>query len=71
MIACDVVITHLLDRLGYLKDGKCTVMVVDTFHLFPETMDFLREMEGHYGFRAEVFCTEGVPVGNKGAYDAK
>ena len=45
MIAGDVVITHLLSRLGYLKDGKCKVMVVDTFHLFPETMEFLKEME--------------------------
>merc|ERR1712176_709270 len=31
LIAGDVVITHLLSRLGYLKDGKCTVMCVDTF----------------------------------------
>jgi len=71
MIAGDVVITHLLDRLGYLKDGKCKIMVVDTFHLFPETMDFLKSIEEHYGFEAEVFCAEGVPVGDKAAYDAK
>jgi len=71
MIAGDVVITHLLDRLGYLKDGKCKVMVVDTFHLFPETMEFLREIEDHYGFEAEVFCAEGVPVGDKQAYDKR
>lgn len=71
MIAGDVVITHLLGRLGYLKDGKCKVMVVDTFHLFPETMDFLREIESHYGFEAEVFCAEGVDVGDKDGYDAK
>ena len=71
MIAGDVVITHLLDRLGYLKDGKCKIMVVDTFHLFPETMDFLKSIEEHYGFKAEVFCAEGVPVGDKAAYDAK
>merc|ERR1712176_1053959 len=62
LIAGDVVITHLLSRLGYLKDGKCTVMCVDTFHLFPETMDFLREVESFYDFKAEVFCAEGVPV---------
>ena len=42
LIAGDVVITHLLDRMGYLKDGKVKIMVVDTFHLFPETMEFLR-----------------------------
>merc|ERR1712176_998337 len=69
LIAGDVVITHLLSRLGYLKDGKCTVMCVDTFHLFPETMDFLREVEDFYGFKAEVFCAEGIPVGDKAAYD--
>lgn len=71
MIAGDVVITHLLHRMGYLKDGKCTVMCVDTFHLFPETMEFLKEIEAAYDFKAEVFCAEGVPVGDKDAYDAK
>jgi phosphoadenylyl-sulfate reductase (thioredoxin) len=71
MIAGDCVITHLLGRLGYLKDGKCKVMVVDTFHLFDETMEFLKEMEDYYGFKAEVFCAEGVPVADKAAFDAK
>merc|ERR1712003_266203 len=71
LIAGDVVIAHLLSRLGYLKDGKCTAMCVDTFHLFPETMDFLREVESFYGFKAEVFCAEGIPVGDKAAYDKK
>mmetsp|Transcript_15108 Transcript_15108/g.14586 ORF Transcript_15108/g.14586 Transcript_15108/m.14586 type:complete len:441 (-) Transcript_15108:80-1402(-) len=71
MIAGDVVITHLLHRMGYLKDGKCKVMVVDTFHLFPETMEFLNEIEGHYDFKAEIFCAEGVPVKDKEAYDNK
>merc|ERR1719201_3188416 len=54
MIAGDCVITHLLGRLGYLQDGKCKVMVVDTFHLFPETMSFLSEIEDHYGFKADI-----------------
>merc|ERR1719217_440295 len=71
MIAGDCVITHLLDRLGYLKDGKVKVMCVDTFHLFPETMTFLKEIEDYYGFKAEVFGPEGVPAGDKAAYDAK
>lgn len=71
LIAGDVVITHLLHRLGYLKNGKCKVMVVDTFHLFPETMTFLSEVEKAYGFKAEVFCAEGVPVGDKAAFDKK
>jgi len=71
MIAGDCVITHLLGRLGYLQDGKCKVMVVDTFHLFPETMSFLSEIEDHYGFKAEIFGPDGVPAGDKPAYDAK
>jgi hypothetical protein len=71
LIAGDVVITHLLHRMGYLQSGRAKVMVVDTFHLFPETMDFLRQIEQHYGFTAEVFCAEGVPVGDKQAYDKK
>ncbi|CAJ1967075.1 unnamed protein product [Cylindrotheca closterium] len=71
MIAGDVVITHLLHRLGYLEDGKCKVMVVDTFHLFPETMEFLKEIEEFYKFKAEVFCAEGIPVGDKAAYDKR
>ena len=71
MIAGDVVITHLLHRLGYLKDGKCTIMCVDTFHLFPETMEFLKSIEEHYGFKAEVFCAEGVEVSDKAGFDAK
>mmetsp|Transcript_25914 Transcript_25914/g.54488 ORF Transcript_25914/g.54488 Transcript_25914/m.54488 type:complete len:368 (+) Transcript_25914:49-1152(+) len=72
MIAGDVVITHLLHRMGYLKDSsKCTIMCVDTFHLFPETMEFLKEIEEFYGFKAEVFCAEGMPVGDKAAYDKR
>merc|ERR1712127_766231 len=43
----------------------------DTFHLFPETMEFLKEIEEAYDFKAEVFCAEGVPVGDKDGYDAK
>ena len=71
MIAGDCVITHLLHRMGYLKDGKCKVMVVDTFHLFPETMEFLKEIEEYYDFNAEVFNAEGIPKGDKEAFDKK
>lgn len=71
LIAGDCVITHLLHRMGYLSTGKAKVMVVDTFHLFPETMEFLKEIEEAYDFKAEVFCAEGVPVGDKAAYDKK
>jgi phosphoadenylyl-sulfate reductase (thioredoxin) len=71
MIAGDVVITHLLHRMGHLKDGKCTVMCVDTFHLFPETMEFLKELEAAYEFKAEIFNAEGIPVGDKAAFDKR
>uniref|UniRef100_A0A7S1BPU1 Thioredoxin domain-containing protein n=1 Tax=Corethron hystrix TaxID=216773 RepID=A0A7S1BPU1_9STRA len=71
MIAGDVVITHLLHRMGYLASGKCKVMVVDTFHLFDETIPFLRELEAAYDFKAEIFCAEGIPVGDKAGYDAR
>lgn len=71
LIAGDCVITHLLHRMDYLKNGKCKIMAVDTFHLFPETMEFLAEVEEFYGFKAEVFCAEGIPVGDKAAFDAR
>lgn len=71
MIAGDLVITDLLSRLGYLKNGKCKVMVVDTFHLFPETMEFLKTIEQHYGFKAEIFAAEGIPIGDKEAFDKR
>jgi len=69
MIAGDCVITHLLDRLGYLKDGKVTIMCVDTYHLFDETMEFMETMEKEYDFKAEVFAAEGCE--DKAAYDKK
>jgi len=71
LIAGDVVITDLLARLGYLKDGKVKIMVVDTFHLFPETLEFLKEVEAKYDFKAEIFCAEGIPVGDKEAFDKR
>mmetsp|Transcript_12537 Transcript_12537/g.30757 ORF Transcript_12537/g.30757 Transcript_12537/m.30757 type:complete len:446 (+) Transcript_12537:74-1411(+) len=69
MIAGDCVITDLLHRLDYLKNGKVKIMVVDTFHLFPETMEFLKTLEKHYGFSAEVFQAEGCK--DKAEYDKK
>merc|ERR1719183_2611549 len=71
MIAGDSVITHLLHRMGYLKNGKCKIMVVDTFHLFPETIEFLHEIEAYYGFNAEVFYADGVQNENKTLFDQK
>jgi len=75
MIAGDVVITDLLGRLGYLDGssdkGSAKIMCVDTFHLFPETMPFLATLEEKYGFKAEIFGPEGVPAGDKDAFDKK
>ncbi|GKZ00645.1 hypothetical protein MPSEU_001016700 [Mayamaea pseudoterrestris] len=72
MIAGDCVITDLLGRLGYLgENGKAKIMVVDTFHLFPETMDFLKTLESKYNFKAEVFCADGIPVNDKAAFDKR
>merc|ERR1719217_627237 len=73
MIAGDCVITHLLHRLGYLAgdNPKCKIMVVDTFHLFPETLPFLKKIEEEFDFKAEIFGPEGVPAGDKAAYDKK
>lgn len=31
------------------------VIFIDTFFLFPETLDFLKEVEEHYGFKAKVY----------------
>merc|ERR1719203_549149 len=71
MIAGDCVITHLLHRMGYLSSGKAKVMVVDTFHLFPETMEFLKEIEEAYDFKAHVFNAEGIDNFDKAGYDKK
>ena len=71
MIAGDVVITDLLHRMGYLQDGRAKIMVVDTFHLFPETMEFLKVLEDKYEFKATVFCADGIPVGDKAAFDKR
>ena len=32
---------------------------VDTYTLFPESMQFLREVEEHYGFKAKVYAAQG------------
>ena len=44
-------------------------MVVDTFHLFDDTMPFLRKLEDKYKFKAEIFQAEGCA--NKDEYDKK
>lgn len=74
MIAGDIVITDLLSRMGYLEGGenaKAKIMVVDTFHLFPETIEFLKVLENKYKFKAEIFCAQDIPVNDKTAYDKR
>lgn len=45
--------------LGMPPQQQCVcavkVVFVDTLHLFPETLGFLREVEGRYGFEALVY----------------
>ncbi|CAI5464398.1 unnamed protein product [Closterium sp. Yama58-4] len=61
LIAGDVVILHLLHRLGALGDNpKVKVVFIDTFHLFPETYQFLKDCEERFGFKAEVFQAAGL-----------
>jgi len=69
MIVGDCIITHLLGKLGYLENGKAKIMVVDTFHLFDDTLPFLSELETKYKFKAEVFQAEGCK--DKAEYDKK
>lgn len=45
LIAGDVVILEMLAKLDYLKTGRVSVAFIDTFHLFPETITFLRQLE--------------------------
>jgi phosphoadenosine phosphosulfate reductase len=69
LIAGDVVILHLLHRLGVLASGRVSVVFIDTLHLFPETLSFLGRVEAAYGFRAQVF--RAVGCADRAAYDAK
>lgn len=39
------VILDLLHRVGALSDEKVKIIFIDTFHLFPETHQFLSELE--------------------------
>eukprot|EP00892_Ulva_mutabilis_P000420 jgi/Ulvmu1/10379/UM061_0063.1 len=60
LIAGDVVILHLLHKQGLFD--KVKVVFVDTLHLFPETLDFLKEVEERYGFKAEIFTPKDFPT---------
>ena len=54
LIAGDCVILDAIAKAGLLD--KITVVFIDTFFLFPETIDFMKEVEEHYGFKAK--CRE-------------
>ncbi|KAG0627065.1 hypothetical protein M758_2G171300 [Ceratodon purpureus] len=69
LIAGDVVILDLLSRIGALSDEKVKIIFIDTFHLFPETHQFLSELEKRYGFKAHTF--HAANVNSKEEYDAK
>jgi phosphoadenosine phosphosulfate reductase len=58
LIAGDAVITHLLFKYNLLP--KVQVLAVDTLHLFPETLDFLKSVEEAYNFKAHISMAEGI-----------
>jgi phosphoadenosine phosphosulfate reductase len=72
LIAGDAVITHLLYKYELLP--KVSVLAVDTLHLFPETLDFLKSVEDAYGFKAHISMAEGITgygAEAKAMYDKK
>jgi phosphoadenosine phosphosulfate reductase len=72
LIAGDTVITYLLFKAGLLP--KVNVLAVDTLHLFPETLEFLKDMESAYDFKAHISMAEGITgygAEAKAMYDKK
>jgi len=59
-IAGDMVILDALAKAGVLD--KVAVFFIDTYHLFPESVDFLKEIENHYGFKAKVYVAADCPT---------
>jgi len=53
LIAGDAVILDALAKTNLL--GKVPVVFVDTFTLFPESLEHLKEVETHYGFKSIVY----------------
>eukprot|EP00904_Undaria_pinnatifida_P003436 jgi/Undpi1/13093/HiC_scaffold_8.g02755.m1 len=53
LIAGDCVILDAIAKAGLLD--KIQVVFVDTYFLFPESLEFLHEVEEHYGFKAKVY----------------
>lgn len=56
LIAGDCVLLDALHKTGLLDTTP--VIFVDTFTLFPETLQFLKEVEQYYGFKAKVYHAE-------------
>ena len=53
LIAGDAVILDALHKTGLLS--KVPIVFVDTFTLFPETLQYLHEVENHYGFKSIIY----------------
>lgn len=57
LIAGDAVILDALAQADLLS--KVPVVFVDTFTLFPESIQHLKEVESHYGFKSQVYHAQG------------
>lgn len=57
LIAGDAVILDALAKANLLS--KVPIIFVDTFTLFPESLQHLNEVESHYGFKSEVYHAKG------------
>lgn len=58
LIAGDVVLLDALHKAGLVN--KISIIFIDTFTLFPETVAYLHQLEDHYGFKAEVYHAKGI-----------
>jgi phosphoadenosine phosphosulfate reductase len=58
LIAGDAVISYILFKYKLLE--KVPVLAVDTLHLFPETLQFLKDVENAYSFKAQMSMAEGI-----------
>lgn len=58
LIAGDVVLIDALHKAKLLN--KISVIFIDTFTLFPETLAYLRQLEDHYDFKAEIYHAKDI-----------
>lgn len=58
LIAGDCVILDAIAKAGLLS--KVDIIFVDTYFLFPESTEFLKELEAHYGFQAKIYHAADV-----------